>query len=140
MRKTFFVGMALILLMALALVGYGAYLNHKGEQIIADRTENRRLPVTGAIVELRSLKPIVVLDTANIYSEEMIDAVAMLDGQVASALVEKNSHVNAGQTLFVINNPQMPLKIEQALQHPFHIHMYLTSRFVLLPICLSESL
>jgi len=114
MKKIFFLGMILILLMALSLVGYGAYLNKKGEHIIAERTENRKLPVIGATVELRSLKPSIELDTANIYSEEMTDAVAMLDGQIVSAFVEKNSHVVAGQTLFLINNPQLPLKIEQA--------------------------
>ena len=114
MKKIFFAGMVIILLMALSLVGYGAYLNKKGESIIAERTESRKLPVVGATVELRSLKPVIELDTANIYSEEMTDAVAMIEGQIDSALVEKNSHVLAGQTLFVLKNPQLPLKIEQA--------------------------
>lgn len=114
MKRIFYIGMVIILILALCLVGYGAYLNKVGEHVIAERTENRRLPVTGAKVERRELKPILELDTANLYSDEMIDAVAMIDGRITSAFVTKNSHVSAGQTLFAITNDQLPLKIQQA--------------------------
>ncbi len=114
MKKFYIIGLVFILICAMALVGYGTYLNKAGENQITERMESRRIPLQGDIAKFRSIRPVLTLDTVNLYSEEMADAVALIDGRLESAYVTKNSNVREGQVIFTIVNEEIALKIQQA--------------------------
>lgn len=114
MKKLYFVGMALILSAAVAIISYGAYLNETGENQIAKRMEERTVPLQGEKAKFRNLRPVFVLDTINLNSDDMADAVALIDGRIENSFVKKNSNVQRGQVLFELVNDDIPIKIRQA--------------------------
>lgn len=114
MKKFYIAGLVCILLFAMAMVGYGTWLNKTGENQISERMESRRIPLQGDVARFRPIRPVLTLDTINLYSEEMADTVALIDGRLEAAYVSKNSNVRQGQILFTIVNEEIPLKIRQA--------------------------
>ncbi|MCR5833982.1 MAG: efflux RND transporter periplasmic adaptor subunit [Selenomonadaceae bacterium] len=114
MKKPYMIGIMLIISFAVAMVAYGAWLNKTGENKIAERIENRTIPLQGAKAEYRNMHPQLVLETLNLYSEDMADAVALIDGRIEQVAVKKNSSVRHGQVLFTLVNEEIPLKIQQA--------------------------
>lgn len=114
MKRPFFLGLGAILVLIVALVIYGTYLNQRGESQIAERMSDQTIPLRGVKVQMRQLKPRLALDTMNLYSNKMADAVALLDGRITSINVEKNSRVVQGQTLFTVTNDTQSIKIRQA--------------------------
>ena len=114
MKKPYIVGLVLILLAAVSMIAYGAWLNKTGENQIAVRMENRTIPLQGAKVQMRDFYPRIVMETVNLYSEEMADAVALIDGRIDQIFVSKNSNVRRGQVIFSLVNDDIPLKIQQA--------------------------
>ena len=114
MKKPYMVGLVLIVLFAGAIIAYGAWLNKTGEHQIVERMESRTIPLQGAKVQVREIFPRLVLETLNLNSEEMADAVALIDGRVEKIFVQKNSDVRRGQVLFTLVNEEIPIKIEQA--------------------------
>lgn len=114
MKRLYMVGLVLILLMAIGIVSYGAYLNKSGENQITERMESRTVPLHGARVQFREIHPGLVLETVNLHSEDMADAVALIDGRVEQIFVDKNSSVRRGDVLFTLVNEEIPLKIRQA--------------------------
>ena len=114
MKKLYMVGLVLILFFAVAMIAYGAWLNKSGENQIVERMESRTIPLQGAKVQMRNFYPRIVMETINLYSEEMADAVALIDGRVEQIYVSKNSDVRRGQVIFSLVNDDIPLKIQQA--------------------------
>lgn len=114
MKRLYFVGLAIILMMAVSLIGYGAYLNRTDESQIEMRMESRTIPLQGTKVKFRNFSPTFVLDAINLTSEEMADAVALIDGRLESFLVQKNSPVRKGDILFELVNEDIPIQIQQA--------------------------
>ena len=114
MKKYFYIGVALIILMAAALVGYGAYLNYSDEHQIAKRMDERRLEVTGARAMVREFRPVIEMNAMRLYSDSMADAVALLEGRIVQWQAEKNTAVKKGDILLTMTNEQLPLKIIQA--------------------------
>ena len=114
MKKYFFIGLATIFILAIALVGYGTWLNVSDENQIARRMDERALTLTGAKAQKRSLHPKIELDAVRLYSENMADAVALIDGRIIEWYVKKNSAVQKGDTLLRLENDQVLLQIQQA--------------------------
>ncbi len=114
MKKPYMVGIVLIISFAVAMVAYGSWLNKTGENQIMERMENRTIPLQGAKAEYRNVYPQLVLETLNLYSEDMADAVALIDGRIEQVAVKKNSSIHKGQVLFTLVNEEIPLKIQQA--------------------------
>ena len=114
MKRLYMVGLVFILLMAIGLVSYGAYLNKSGENQITERMESRTIPLQGARVKFREIYPELILETVNLYSEDMADAVALIDGRIEQIFVDKSSIVRRGDVLFTLVNEEIPLKIQQA--------------------------
>ena len=114
MKRLYMVGLVLILLIVIALVSYGAYLNKSGETQITERMESRTIPLHGAKVKFREIYPGLLLETVNLHSEDMADVVALIDGRVEQIFVDKNSMVRRGDVLFTLVNEEIPLKIRQA--------------------------
>ena len=114
MKKYFFIGLVTIFILAIALVGYGTWLNVSDENQIARRMDERALTLTGAKAQKRSLHPTIELDAVRLYSENMADAVALIDGRIIEWYVKKNSAVQKGDTLLRLENDQVLLQIQQA--------------------------
>lgn len=114
MKKYFYAGIAIILLMALALVAYGAWLNYSDEDQIARRMDERGLQVGGVRAKMMDFHPTVSIDAVRFSSESMTDAVALADGRILHWYVGKNSNVRKGDILLSLGNEQIPLKIQQA--------------------------
>ena len=77
MKKLYMVGLVLILFFAVAMIAYGAWLNKSGENQIVERMESRTIPLQGAKVQMRNFYPRIVMETINLYSEEMADALTL---------------------------------------------------------------
>ena len=114
MKKLFFISIFIILILAVVLVGYGTYLNYKDEKQISQQLEKRILQIPGYVVKKRQIQLEFAQETVRLYSENMTDAVSLIDGRITNLLVKKNSFVNKGDTLFRIENEQIPLQIQQA--------------------------
>lgn len=114
MKRYFYLGIAIIILMALAIVGYGAWLNYSDENQIAKRMDSRALQLTGAKAAMRQLHPTLSLPAVRFASDNMTDAVARTDGRIMQWYVAKNKSVQRGQVLLSMANEQIPLKIQQA--------------------------
>ena len=114
MKRYFFIGLALILALSLGAIFYGAWLNSRGEFQIARRMEERRLSLRGARVEMRELQAHIDKSAVKLYSTDMADAVTLVDGRIVSCLVQKNSFVKKGDPLFVLENEDIPLRIQEA--------------------------
>ncbi len=110
----FIIALVTVLLLSLGIIYYGAYLNDQGEVQISKRMEERTLPLAGAKVSARLINPKIVLDSINLYSNEMTDAVALIDGRITEVLVNKNTQVNKGTPLFIIENESIALKLQEA--------------------------
>lgn len=114
MKKLYLVGLVFILMFAVAIIAYGAWLNKSGEHQITERMENRTIPLHGAKVQMRDMHPKLFLETVNLYSDDMADAVALIDGRIEQIFVSKSSNVRRGQVIFTLVNDDIPLKIQQA--------------------------
>lgn len=114
MKKYFFIGIASILTFAIALVVYGGYLNYTDEKKIAKRLADKRIEVRGKTVEKMTLYPAIKLDAVRLYSDNMADAIALVNGNIISWNVKKNTHVMKGDLLVTLKNEQISLKIQQA--------------------------
>ena len=114
MKKLYMLGLVMILLFAVAIISYGAWLNKSGENQISERMEKRTIPLQGTKVQMRDMHPTLFLETINLYSDEMADAVALIDGRVENIFVSKNSNVHRGEVIFTLVNDEIPLKIQQA--------------------------
>ncbi len=114
MKKLFFIAIFIILVLAVALVGYGAYLNYTDEKHISKQLEKRSLQIPGYVVKKRQLQLKFEQDAVRLYSENMTDAVSLIEGRITQLLVKKNSFVKKGDMLFRVENEQIPLQIQQA--------------------------
>ncbi len=114
MKKLYIIALVLILICAGALIAYGTYLNKAGEQQIATRMATRAVPVNAALAKNRNIFPAFNLSTVNLTSNDVADAVALIDGRIDAAFVQKNSPVRQGQILFQIVNEDIPIKIKAA--------------------------
>ena len=114
MKSYFYLGIGIIITLIVGLLGYGVYMNQRGESEIAQRMENLRLPLTGTEVREREVKSLVELELVNLYSDDMADVVARENGRVAQVFVENHSNVTAGQPLMQLVDEDISLKLKQA--------------------------
>ena len=113
MKNYFYLGVGIIITFIVALLVYGVYLNHRGENEIAQRMENLRLPLRGSVVQQRTIRPMLELELVNLYSDDMTDVIARENGRVVQIYVEKHSNVSAGQTIMQLIDEDIPLKLKQ---------------------------
>ena len=114
MKRYFMIGLALVLLLALSTIFYGAWLNEEGEYKIAERMEDRRLTLSGAKAETRELHPRITMSTVSLTASAKTDAVALIDGRITECLAPKGSFVHKGDVIFIIENEDIPLQIKEA--------------------------
>ncbi len=87
MKKTFYFGMVVIVILILCLLIYAVYLNRHSEDIIAERMNNMKLPLQCAEAKFRDIQPVVKMSLVNLYSEEMTDVVSLIEGRVTKEYV-----------------------------------------------------
>ena len=114
MKKMFGLAVAVILLMAAAIVGWGAWLNYSDENQIANRMNNRAVEVNAVRVVRRELSPTILLDAVRFSSDTMTDAVALTEGNILRWYRGKNDAVHEGDVIAEMMNESIPLKIQQA--------------------------
>ena len=114
MKRYFMIGLALVLLLALSAIFYGAWLNEEGEYKIAERMEDRRLTLPGAKAETRQLRPRIIMNTVSLATSAKTDAVALIDGRITECLAPKGNFVHKGEVIFIIENEDIPLQIKEA--------------------------
>ncbi len=114
MKKFFYIGMAIILILSVSLVAYGGWLNYRDENQIANRMEARSIELTCGRATKKFLNPVVDLESIKLYSENMTDAPALIDGRITEIFVTKNQNVFKGEELMELTNEQIPMQIQQA--------------------------
>ncbi len=115
MKKYFFTGVAVIIILAISLIIYGAWLNYSDTKQIAKHMEERTISVPVAKVAMRNISPKIEIETIRFTSDNMADAVALTEGRIVNWLVKKNDKVTKDQVLISMTNEQIPLKIQQAM-------------------------
>ena len=114
MKRYFMIGLAIVLVVSLGAIFYGAWLNERGENQIAQRMEDRKLMLHGDRAKVRPLNPRIEVSTVNLYSNDMADAVALVEGRIVECLVQKGTFVRRGDVIFVLENENIPLQIQEA--------------------------
>ena len=114
MKKYFYTGMAIIIILAVSLVAYGGWLNYRDENQIANRMEERSIELTCGRAEKKFLNPVVNFESIKLYSENMTDAPALIDGRITQIFVTKNQRVFKGEEIMELTNEQIPMQIRQA--------------------------
>ena len=114
MKKTFGLAVAIIFLMAVAIVGWGAWLNYSDEHQIVSRMNNRAVEVNAVRAARRELTPVIPLDAVRFSSDTITDAVALTEGTIIRWYTGKNKAVHEGDIIAEMMNESIPLKIQQA--------------------------
>ncbi|MBR1552455.1 MAG: efflux RND transporter periplasmic adaptor subunit [Schwartzia sp.] len=114
MKRYFMAGLGIVLALSLGAIFYGAWLNERGEVQITRRMEERRLTLHGAKVAARRLSPRLTVNAVNLFSNDMADAVALVDGRIVECLARKGSSVRRGDVILVLENENIPLQRQEA--------------------------
>ena len=112
MKRYFMVVLAIVLVISLSAIFYGAWLNERGEYQITQRMEERRLTLHGAKAAVRRLSPRISVNAINLFSNDMADAVALVDGRIVECRAPKGTFVHRGDTIFVLENENAGSGIE----------------------------
>lgn len=67
-----------------------------------------------SIKKRRELHPKVLLNDVNLYSDDMVDAVTLIDGRITENFTPKNSRVRQGDSIFVVENEDISLELKEA--------------------------
>ncbi|MBR1859885.1 MAG: efflux RND transporter periplasmic adaptor subunit [Selenomonadaceae bacterium] len=114
MKRYFYLGLIVMLMLIIGLVTYGAYLNQRDEAQISERMSERTIPLQGSKAKIRNISANIMLEGVNLYSDDKTDVIALIEGRITDIGVQKNDHVRKGEVLFVLTNEQYPIKIRQA--------------------------
>ena len=114
MKKYFVAGLVFLLILSVGLIFYGIWLNNRGEVQITQRMSESKLDLPGVKVERRELYPKVMLSDVNLYSDDMVDAVTLIDGRITETFAPKNSRVRQGEVIFVVENEDIGLELKEA--------------------------
>ena len=114
MKKYFMAGLVFLLILSVGLIFYGVWLNKQGEVQITQRMSERKLDLPGVKVKKRELYPKVMLSDVNLYSDNMVDAVTLIDGRITENFAPKNSRVRKGDVIFVVENEDISLELKEA--------------------------
>lgn len=114
MKRYFMAGLAIVLALSLGAIFYGAWLNERGEYQITRRMEERRMTLHGAKAAPRPLRPTLTVNAINLFSNDMADAVALVNGRIVECHAPKGSFVRRGDVIFTLENEDIPLQMQEA--------------------------
>ena len=99
MKIYFTVGVGFLLILLVGLILYGMWLNNQGEVRIIQRMSEQKCSLPSALVERRTLYLRIVFNAINLYSNDMTDAVALIDGRITESFAPKNTRVKQGEVI-----------------------------------------
>ena len=114
MKRYFLIGLSVLLLLSVGLIFYGAWLNNRGEYRIMQSMKEHKLSLPGASVERRDIYPTIKFNEINLYSNNMVDAVALIDGRIVESFAPKNARVSQGDVIFKVVNENIDIEIKEA--------------------------
>ena len=114
MKRYFAIGLGFLLILLFGLTFYGMWLNNQGEVKIVQRISEQKLSLPGAVVERRALYPKVTFNVIKLSSNNMADAVALMDGRIQESFASKNARVRQGEVIFIVTNEDIDLQIKEA--------------------------
>lgn len=114
LKKYFYIAMVMVIIMALTIIGYGIFVNYKGESVILERMNNRSVIVNATTVKIRQIHAQYEFPEASMYSRQSVDVIAKVDGVITKKYTHKNKYVHAGDVVVELTNEDLPLKIKQA--------------------------
>ncbi len=114
MKKYFYTAMIMVIIMSLTIIGYGIFVNYKGESVILERMNNRSVIVNATTVKMRNINAQYEFPEASMYSRQSVDVIAKADGVIVRKFTHKNKYVHAGDVVVELINEDLPLKIKQA--------------------------
>ena len=112
MKRYFLIGLSVLLLLSIGLIFYGAWLNNQGEYRIMQSMKEQKLNLLGASVERRDIYPAIKFNEINLYSNNMVDAVALIDGRIVESFAPKNARVTQGDIIFKVVNENIDIEIK----------------------------
>ena len=114
MKRYFMAGLGIVLALSLGAIFYGAWLNERGEYQITRRMEERRLTLHGAKASMRRISPRLTVHAVNLFSNDMADAVALVNGRIVEGRAPKGTFVRRGDVIFTLENENIPLQRQEA--------------------------
>ncbi len=114
MKRNFIIALAVVVLLALSIIGYGLYVNYKSESVITERMNSRSIVVSAAEVKPRTFKAIYELDEVVFNARNGTDVIAKVDGIITQNYMHKNMLVKPGDALVTLTNEDVPMRIGQA--------------------------
>ncbi|MGM9540548.1 hypothetical protein, partial [Anaerovibrio sp.] len=114
MKRYFYIAMTMVIIMSLTIIGYGIFINYKGESVILERMNNRSVIVNATTVKMRNINAQYEFPEASMSSRQSVDVIAKADGVITRKFTHKNKYVHAGDVVVELINEDLPLKIKQA--------------------------
>lgn len=114
MKKYFLVAMTMVIILSLTIIGYGIFVNYKGESVILERMNNRSVIVNTAVVQTREINPQYEFSETSFHARQSVDVIAKVDGVISRKYTHKNKYVHAGNVVVELTNEDLPLRIKQA--------------------------
>jgi RND family efflux transporter MFP subunit len=104
----------LILVLSVAFLGYGVYLNATSDSYIETMLASRAVSLSGVRASYRNLYPELYIDYIGLRTKMQADAIAQIDGMIEELYVAQGQEVAEGQPLCKIVNNDVPLSISRA--------------------------
>ena len=114
MKKYFLTAMVLVLVLSVALIGYGIFINYQGENIIVDRMNKQAISVHVTKAGYKDIHPYYEVANAAMEPTNATVVIAKVDGLISQQLLHKNQQVQKGDVLAIMTNGDLPLRIKQA--------------------------
>jgi len=102
------------MMIIVALVGYGIYINYTSGKHVAKMTAAQYVRVRGATVAYREIRPVIYFPAINLYAPKMSDMHFQLEGTITRIYVKQGDRVQPGQLLAEIVNNEMAAQVLQA--------------------------
>ncbi len=71
-----------MLILSVGFIFYGVWLNNQGKVQITQKMSESKLDLPVVKVKRRELYPKIMLSDVNLYSDNMVDAVTLIDGRI----------------------------------------------------------
>lgn len=113
-KKIYFAVTFIILILSVAFLGYGVYLNRTSDSHIETMLASRAVSLSGIRVSYRDIRPELYLDYIGLKTRKQADAITQIEGVIEEMYINQGQVVMQGQPLCRIVNPDVPLAISRA--------------------------
>ena len=117
MKRNFIIAMGIIIALAVALIGYGVFLNYRSDNIITNMLDKKKVSLQGALVGQKEILPTVRKNDIYLSSDNLSDAISRSEGSIVEMDIHKNDHVRKGQIICVVSNEDITPKLAEINSH-----------------------